>query len=106
MNANNKKAIFKMAHMAAKKVHVAGESYAVTFGAALRNIWNNIRSIQAKVKPVVDSGLRKLETRHTAKGVTMFLMGDKESLNLSNAFDLYGKKAKMLLVNIAIDMII
>jgi hypothetical protein len=40
---NTKKVIFNSAHRIAKAAHVAGESYAVTFGAALRIVYAQMK---------------------------------------------------------------
>jgi len=45
----NKSAMFKKAHKIAKRVHVAGECYRITFGAALKLV-----AAQAKAKTPVD----------------------------------------------------
>jgi len=39
----NKTLIFKIAHAKAKKAHVKGECYAVTFGAALRDLYKDFK---------------------------------------------------------------
>lgn len=108
----NKSAIFKIAHAAAKRVHVAGESYAVTFGAALRNVWANIKMVQRKIKPLFDLGLTMLVTRESAKGAAMWLENPAtvnkydghEVYNISDMFNAYGKKTVMLTINIAINL--
>lgn len=100
-----KSAIFKIAHAAAKKVHVAGESYGVTFGAALRNVYANIKMVQRKIKPTWDAGFTILKTRLTAKGREMFLENTAgDACSLSDFFNAFNKPTVMLTINIAINL--
>lgn len=108
ITSKDKKAIFLMAHKMAKKVHVKGESYMVTFGQAIRNIYTTMRTIQAKVAKLVADGYNKIECRQTAKGNSMLLVNDNlgRHCDLTEIFDMYGKQSKKLMVNVAINAII
>ena len=79
-----KSAFFKLAHKAAKKVHVKGESYQVTFGAALKNILKISRGTKKMVAPIIAQGITHITFDATKKGNCVFLNSETQRMNLTD----------------------
>lgn len=66
----NKSQIFTQAHKLAKSVHVAGESYRVTFGAALKIVIAESKAPKTLAERLLDAGAKVWE-QHGFKRIYM-----------------------------------
>ena len=79
----NKSAIFKAAHALTKAAHIAGESYRVTFGAALRIVIAESKAPKSLADRLIEAGA-KVWTNSTGKLTRIYVTQSAADIVFNN----------------------